>query len=107
MYDKIQVQTSEVGASALDHFHITTPEEAVQLILTNEGVAFLNRAGAWRIAQHGITMRPLAEDSLRLVTNLAARSDSKSRLVNEFVRAAARKLESLRGPTRKQLPLTA
>ena len=106
MYELIQRKASEIGVSASDHHHVTSAEEAVQLILVNEGLAFLNRTGAWRSAQHGITMRPLAEDSLRLITNLATRADSKSRLVNEFVRAAARKLDSLRRPVQKQLSLT-
>ena len=107
LYDMIQSHASELGTSALDHHHVTSPEEAVQLILAHEGLAFLNRNGAWRIAQHGITMRPLAEDRLRLITSLATRADSKSRLVNEFVRAVARKLDSLRRPVQNKLPLTA
>jgi DNA-binding transcriptional LysR family regulator len=106
MYELIQRKASEIGVSASDHHHVTSAEEAVQLILINEGLAFLNRTGAWRIAQHGITMRPLAEDGLRLITNLATRADSKSRLVSEFVKASARKLDSLRRPVQKQLPLT-
>jgi hypothetical protein len=51
-------------------------------------------------------MRPLAETRLRLITNLAVRSDSKSRLVNEFVRATARKLSNLNHAVQGQLPLT-
>jgi DNA-binding transcriptional LysR family regulator len=98
MYDRIQLQASETGVSASDHHHVSSPEEAVQLILENEGVAFLNRTGAWRIAQHGTTMRPLVEGGLRLITYLATRADTKSRLVNEYVRAAARKLDGLRRP---------
>jgi hypothetical protein len=62
-----------------------SPEETPDLILEHGGLAFLPRSGAWRIARDGITMRPLGENRLRLVTNLAMRSDSKSRLVNEFV----------------------
>lgn len=107
LYERIQRQASEVGASASENHHITTPEEAVQLILANDGLAFLNRTGAWRIALHGITMRPLAEDNLRLVTNLAIRSDSRSRLAIEFLRAAGRKLGSLRQAVQGRLPLSA
>jgi DNA-binding transcriptional LysR family regulator len=107
MYDMIQLQASELDVRASDHHHVTSPEEAVQLILAHEGLSFLNRTGAWRIAQHGITMRPLAEDSLRLITNLAIRSDSKSRMASEFLRATARKLDSLRKPVQRSLPLTA
>jgi hypothetical protein len=84
-----------------------TPEEAVPLILAHEGVAVLNRAGAWRIAQHGITLRPLAETNVRLRTSLAVRADNKSRLVAEFIRAAGRKLEGVRRPIQQRLNLTA
>ena len=107
MYDMIQLLASKLDVRASDYHHVTSPEEAVQLILAHEGLSFLNRTGAWRIAQHGITMRPLAEDSLRLITNLAIRSDSKSRMASEFLRATARKLDSLRRPVQKQLPLSA
>ena len=72
------------------------------------GKTLLAKSGAQNVfGQHGITMRPLAEDRLRLITSLATRADSKSRLVNEFVRAAARKLDSLRRPVQNKLPLTA
>ena len=52
-------------------------------------------------------MRPLAEENLKLVTNLTVRADTKSRLVKEFVKATARKLESLRKPTQARLSLRA
>jgi DNA-binding transcriptional LysR family regulator len=107
LYDMIQREASAAGVSAADLQHVSIPEEAVPLILEDEGLAFFNRTGAWRIAQHGITMRPLAEDRLRLVTNLAVRADNKSHLVKEFVKAMARKLDSLRKPVQKTLPLTA
>ncbi len=52
-----------------------------------------------------ITMRPLAEEKLMLVTNLAVRADSNSRLVREFVKATAQKMEILRKPAQARLPL--
>ena len=39
-----------------------------------------------------LTVRPLAEDRLCLITGLAVHADSKFRLVNEFVKAAGGKL---------------
>ena len=105
-YDSIRVVASDKGVVAADISYVMTPEEASELIHEHSGVAFLPRTGAWRIARDGITMRPLIEDRLRLVTNLAARSDSKSRLVNEFVRATARKLSLVRNVAQRQLPLT-
>jgi hypothetical protein len=83
-----------------------SPEETPELILEQKGLAFLPRTGAWRIPRDGITMRPLAEDRLRLVTNLAMRSDTRSRLVKEFVKATARKLNNVKRAVQGQLPLT-
>jgi DNA-binding transcriptional LysR family regulator len=85
--------------------HFMTVDEASELILAHKGVAFLTRGGAWRIARDGVTMRPLAEDGLRLVTKLATRADNKSRLVSEFVRAAGRKLTNTRPAQQVRLPL--
>jgi DNA-binding transcriptional LysR family regulator len=85
--------------------HFMTVDEASELILAHKGAAFLTRGGAWRIARDGITMRPLSEDRLRLVTKLATRADNKSRLVSEFVRAAGRKLASTRPAQQVRLPL--
>ncbi|HEY1804897.1 MAG TPA: LysR family transcriptional regulator [Terracidiphilus sp.] len=107
LHDSIQQHASAAGVKASDIHHVASPEEAVPLILGDRGLAFLNRTGAWRIAQHGITMRPLEEEGLRLVTNLTVRSDSKSRLLGEFVKAVSRKLEISRKPVQQRLSLTA
>jgi hypothetical protein len=68
-------------------------------------VGLLPPAAAWRIARDGITIRPLAEGRLRLVTSLAVRADSKSKLVNEFVKAAGRKLTEVGQKGQGRLPL--
>jgi DNA-binding transcriptional LysR family regulator len=86
-------------------FQVMSPEEVAELILEHQALAFLPRSAAWRIALGGITMRPLSEEKLRLVTNLAMRSDTKSRLVKEFARAASRKIDSLKFKVQGQLPL--
>ena len=82
-----------------------TAEEAPELILARKGAAFLTRCGAWRIARGGLTMRPLAEDRVKLVTRLATRADNKPRLINEFVHAVGRKLNSTRPPQQRLFPL--
>lgn len=105
LYDSIQLVATDKGTRASDIHPVTSPEEAAELILEHRGLAFLPRADAWRIARDGITMRPLSDGRLRLVTNLAMRSDSKSRLVNEFVRATARKLTNVKKNVQGQLPL--
>jgi hypothetical protein len=104
-YETIRSVASETGIAARDIHQVMTAEEASELIMAHKGVAFLTRGGAWRIARDGVTMRPLAEDRLRLVTRLATRADNKSRLVSEFVRAAGRKLSSARPAQQVRLPL--
>jgi DNA-binding transcriptional LysR family regulator len=105
LHEKIQRVASERRILASDIHYVTSAEEASELIRENRALAFLTRTDAWRIAKDGITMRPLAESRLRLVTNLAVRSDTKSRLINEFVRATARKLGSVRQAVQGELPL--
>jgi len=106
LYDMIQLVASGKGVRASDIHHVLSPEEASELVREHNGLAFLPPAGAWRIASDGITMRPLVEDQLRLITNLAVRSNSKSRLVNEFVRAAGRKLSNAKPTIQRKLTLT-
>lgn len=105
LYDSIQRVASDKGVRIADTHQVMSAEEASELIRERRGLAFLPRHGAWRIARDGITMRPLAEDRLRLITSLAARADSKSRLVSEFVRAFARKLTPPRPVVQGRLPL--
>lgn len=102
LYDTIQSVGSDQNAYPSDIYQFTSPEEASELVREHRGLAFLPRSAAWRIARDGITMRPLAETRLRLVTSLAMRADSKSRLINEFVKAAGRKFDVL---AQRRLPL--
>jgi DNA-binding transcriptional LysR family regulator len=106
LYDAIHSVASERGVHPSDVYHFTSPEEASELVREHGGLAFLSRVAAWRIARDGLTMRPLTEDSLRLITSLAVRVDSKSRLVNEFVKAAGKKFGGIGQRTQGRLPLT-
>jgi hypothetical protein len=103
----IQSVAADRAVHPSDIHHFTSPEEASELVREHKGLAFLPRAAAWRIARDGLTVRPLTEDRIRLITGLAARVDSKSRLVSEFVKAAGRKLAGIGQRTRAQLPLSA
>jgi hypothetical protein len=105
VFEMIQRVASKKGIVAADHHYVMTAEEASELVLAQKGVAFLPRDAAWRIASEGIAMRPLVEEQLKLVTRLAIRSDSKERLVSEYVRAAGRKLSSIAPPQQGRLPL--
>ena len=106
LYNQILAVTSEKEIYPSDIFHFTSPDEASGLVREHHGLAVLPRTAAWRIARDGITIRPLSEDRLRLVTSLAVRADSKSRLVNEFVKAAGRKLSEIGQRKQGRLPLT-
>lgn len=74
--------------------HVMTAEEAAQMLHDGQRVAVLTRTGAWRISQHGITIRPLAEESLTLSTALVVRSDNRSRVLREFTGAYLKRLSS-------------
>jgi DNA-binding transcriptional LysR family regulator len=106
LYNQFLAVTSEKEIYPSDIYHFTSPDEASGLVREHHGLALLPRTAAWRIARDGITIRPLAEDRLRLVTSLAVRADSKSRLVNEFVKAAGRKLGEVGQRRQGRLPLT-
>src|ERR1700758_4201555 len=73
LYDKILHVASEKNVYPRDVLQVMSSEEVPELILEHRGLAFLPRAAAWRIARDEITMRPLSEPELRLVTNLAMR----------------------------------
>lgn len=107
LYDMIQSVAAHRGAHPADLYHFTSPEEAVELAREHQGLALLPRAAAWRVARDGLTMRPLTEDRLRLVTSLAVHIDSKSRLVNEFVKAAGKKFGGISQRGQGKLPLPA
>ncbi|MFZ0395081.1 MAG: LysR family transcriptional regulator [Terracidiphilus sp.] len=106
-HEMIQMAASDAGVRASDVHHVMTAEQAMSMIFLHESVALLDRVGAWRIAQNGITMRPLAESNLQFCTGLAVCSDNKSRIVKEFVKAAGKKLDILRRPVQQRLNLTA
>jgi len=106
-HEMIQMAASGAGVRASDVHHVMTAEQAMSMIFLHDSVALLDRIGAWRIAQNGITMRPLAESNLQFSTELAVCCDNKSRIVKEFVKAAGRKLDILRRPVQQRLNLTA
>jgi DNA-binding transcriptional LysR family regulator len=105
LYDTIHSVGADGGVHPSDIYQFTSPEEASELVREHHGLAFLPRSAAWRIARDGITMRPLAEPRLRLVTSIAVRADTKSRLVKEFVKAAGRKFGVIGQTAQRKLPL--
>jgi DNA-binding transcriptional LysR family regulator len=103
VYDTVMRLAKERNAMPSTLHHVVVPEDAYPFIAPNRGVAFVVKSGAIRIARDGITVRPLAEDSLVLKTYLASRAEDKSKVVSEMVRALVRKLSTFSAP--KQMPL--
>jgi DNA-binding transcriptional LysR family regulator len=103
LYDSIFREANHEGVQPRAVHHVITAEESARELYAGTGeVAFLTRAGAWRIARNGITMRPLNHPKLAISSKLIARADEASKLVSEFARALKRKLEA---PRRVQLNL--
>ena len=93
LYDAILRAASHEGVKPRCVHHVVTAEEAAQELYAGLGeAAFLTRAGAWRIARNGLTMRPLRHAGLTISVKLIARAGDSSRIVSEFARTLKRKL---------------
>lgn len=95
VYDNVMAIAEAKGVAAQRIQHITEPEEAFPYVAEGDCVAFVVKAGALRIARDGVTVRPLAEESLSLKTYLISRSDNQSKEVSALVRSFMVKLESM------------
>jgi DNA-binding transcriptional LysR family regulator len=105
LHDSILRFAAADGITAQSITNVMTAEDAAQLLYSGTvDAAFLTRAGAWKIARNGLTMRPLKDDRLVLSYRLIARANNESQLVSEFTRALKRKPEGSRG-VQLNLPL--
>jgi len=96
-------QAERVEYKGLDH--VMSAEEASHLVTKHGGFAFLTRAGAFRVAKHGLVAKSLDEENLSLDVHLAVRADNRSKLLSEFVRAFMIKLKSVLEPPQMDLPI--
>ncbi len=106
LYDEILGRSALLGIRPREIQHVTSAEEAARFVTQDHAVAFLTRTGAWRVALHGLTMRPLLDDEFRIRTTLITRVDDDSRLLGDFVRSAMRKLKTNKPSHQGELPLT-
>ena len=104
LYDSIMRRAQERHVTPAQIHHVMTAEEAFPFISQGQGVAFLGKSGALRLANGSITIRPLLEETLVLRTYIAARADNKSKVASEFVRSFVRKVSQFNAI--RQLPLT-
>jgi DNA-binding transcriptional LysR family regulator len=106
LYDEIVSRSSLLGIRPREFQHVTSAEEAARFVTQDDGVAFLTRTGAWRVAHHGLTMRPLTDNQLRVRTTLITRVDNDSRLLGDFVRSAMKKLKNNGIARQEELPIS-
>ena len=106
LYDNVMTAAEAKGVSPQRIQHITGPEEAFPCVAEEGCIAFVVKAGALRIARDGVTVRPLAEDSLSLKTYLISRSDNQSKAVSRLVRSFMKTLGSMQvgGPSQIAVP---
>ncbi len=106
VYDALMHLAESRGIVPAKVQHVTQPEEAFPFVKTS-GVAFVVKAGAVRLARDGVTVRPLAEDTLTLKTYLVSLADNESKVAGELVRAFMKKLGSVEKASQVPLRLPA
>jgi DNA-binding transcriptional LysR family regulator len=93
IYDRVMDVARAAGVSPVELHHYVSPQQVIQLIEENFGVAFMAKGVADQLARSNVTVRPLSHESLRVTTYLALRADQSARLVNEFGRAFLRRVQ--------------
>jgi DNA-binding transcriptional LysR family regulator len=103
LYDSVMKLADERKIVPSKIHHVTAPEEAFPYVADGSSLAFLVKAGALVLARNGITVRPLVEQALCLRTYLASRSDNKSKVASELVRAFMTRIGDLNGNGQRNL----
>ena len=107
IYDRVMEEARVSAVSPIELHHYVSPQESLQLIAGNFGVAFAAKGIAEELHGRDVAVRPLAHPSLQVNSYLVLRSDQASRLVNDFGRAFLKRVVP-RGKlqeTTGQLPL--
>lgn len=107
LYDAVMQQAELRRIMPAKIQHITIPEDAFPFVAEEGGLVFLTKAGALRMARKGVTVRPLAEETLRVKTYLVCLADNKSKVTSELVRAFKKKLGNIDKATHSPLALSA
>ena len=87
IYEKVLEIAKQALVAPVELHHYLAPQEVVQLISENFGVAFMSKGIAERLAGDELVARPFNSSALQVKSHLALRADQSSRLVNEFGRA--------------------
>lgn len=92
IYEKFMDEARSANVSPVELHHYLSPQESLQLITENFGVAFAAKGIAEQLKGLEICVRPLSHPSLEVTTFLVLRADEGSRLVNDFCRTFLRKV---------------
>lgn len=107
IYDRVMAEARVANVSPVELHHYVSPQEVIQLIEENFGVAFVAKGVAEQLQRSNVAVRPLSYRSLEVTSYLALRADQSSRLINEFGRAFLRKVvPNQRASTVGQLSLS-
>lgn len=96
VYDRLIETGRASGATPLEVHHYVGPQEAVQLMSQNFGIAFMSKGCAEQVRSPDLVCRPLSHKPLEVSSSLVLRADQSSRLINEFGRSLIRKTVSSR-----------
>jgi DNA-binding transcriptional LysR family regulator len=87
LYDRVLEAASSSGITPAELHHYMSPQEVVQLIRENFGIALMPQGSAKELPRSEIIVRPLRSRVFLITSHLILRADQSSRLVNEFGRA--------------------
>jgi DNA-binding transcriptional LysR family regulator len=92
IYDRVMDAARQAGVTPIELHHYVNPQESVQLIEENFGVAFIGKGVSEQLRSSNVAVRPLSPAALQITSYLVLRADQSSRLVNDFGRAFLRKV---------------
>jgi DNA-binding transcriptional LysR family regulator len=105
-HDAIMSLAEREAIRPKDVHDVLAPQEAVDSVVDDLGVAFLPKAAALRYRTAGVIVQPLWDQSLWFDTCLVMGADNDSRMTNEFARAFLRNFGSLHAtPVQLELPI--
>lgn len=92
IYDRLIETGRASGATPAELHQYVGPQETVQLLAENFGIAFMSKGCAEQVRSPELVCRPLSHKPLEISSSLVLRADQSSRLINEFGRALLRKI---------------
>lgn len=102
------MRTSEAQHSQPERLQTyTTSEEVFPFVVEDQFLSIVAKPSAVLLARHGVTVRPLNVENLRVKTFLISRADNDSKLASELVRTYIRKLSDVGRYRQMKLPIPA